>query len=114
MSEKLGPLTYGRPAGMRFLEAPVMLGEERNFSEETAQAIDAEVRSLVDAEHKRARAILTERRAVLDAIAERLLAVETLERAELEKMVGEPLPERRSSLRPKEIRPPEPSAGQLP
>jgi cell division protease FtsH len=91
-----------------------MLGEERNFSEETAQAIDAEVRSLVDAEHKRARAILTERRAVLDAIAERLLAVETLERAELEKMVGEPLPERRSSLRPKEIRPPEPSAGQLP
>ncbi len=114
MSEKLGPLTYGRPAGMRFLEAPVMLGEERNFSEETAQAIDAEVRSLVDAEHKRARAILTERRAVLDAIAERLLAVETLERAELEKMVGEPLPERRSSLRPKEVRPPEPSAGQLP
>jgi cell division protease FtsH len=108
MSEKLGPLTYGRPAGMRFLDAPAMFGEERNFSEETARAIDGEVRSMIDAEHKRARGILTERRAVLDAIARRLLEVETLERTELEKMVGEPLPDRKSGGMAKEIRPPDP------
>lgn len=113
MSEKLGPLTYGRPAGMRFLEAPVMFGEERNFSDETARAIDAEVRAIVDTEHKRARSILTERRAVLDGIAQRLLEVETLERVELERMVGEPLPERRSDGlgRPREVRPPDPPRG---
>jgi cell division protease FtsH len=108
MSEALGPLTYGRPAGMRFLDTPVTMGEERNFSEETARAIDAEVRAIIDAEHKRARAILMERRAVLDAIAGRLLEVETLERTDLEAMVGEPLPERRSdgSLSPRAPQPP--------
>jgi cell division protease FtsH len=109
MSEALGPLTYGRPMGMRYLDAPVSLGEERNFSDETARAIDAEVRAIVEAELKRARAILTERRAVLDAIAEQLLQVETLDRADLERLVGQPLPpaDRRSdgSARPKEIRP---------
>jgi cell division protease FtsH len=93
---------------MRFLDAPAMFGEERNFSEETARAIDGEVRSMIDAEHKRARGILTERRAVLDAIARRLLEVETLERTELEKMVGEPLPDRKSGGMAKEIRPPDP------
>ncbi|NUQ73444.1 MAG: ATP-dependent metallopeptidase FtsH/Yme1/Tma family protein [Polyangiaceae bacterium] len=106
MSEKLGPLTYGRPAGLRFLDAPAMFGEERNFSDETARAIDGEVRSLIDAEHARAKKVLTERREVLDTIAKRLLEVETLERAELEKMVGKPLPERRSGGIAKEIRPP--------
>jgi hypothetical protein len=88
-----------------------MFGEERNFSEETARAIDGEVRSMIETEHKRARAILTERRRVLDEIAKRLLEIETLERTELEKMVGEPLPDRKSGGiggMGKDIRPPDP------
>jgi cell division protease FtsH len=93
---------------MRFLDAPAMFGEERNFSEETARAIDGEVRSMIETEHKRARAILTERRRVLDEIAKRLLEIETLERTELEKMVGEPLPDRKSGGIAKDIRPPDP------
>lgn len=84
MSEKLGALTYGRPMGLRFLDVPVSMGEEKNFSEETARAIDAEVRAIVEHEHKRARLILMERREALMAIAGRLLEIETLERAELE------------------------------
>lgn len=83
MSGRLGPLTFGRPAGARFLDAPVTLGEERNFSEETARAIDAEVRAIIEAQHARAQRILRDRRAVLDRIAERLLERETLERDEL-------------------------------
>ncbi|WP_437875983.1 ATP-dependent zinc metalloprotease FtsH [Sorangium sp. So ce513] len=84
MSDVLGPLTFGRPVGARFLDTPVSLGEERNFSEETARAIDAEVRAAVTAAYERARALLKERLPVLHRIAERLLERETLERAELE------------------------------
>lgn len=53
MSDVLGPLTFGRPVGARFLDSPVSLGEERNFSWETARAIDAEVRAAVTVAHER-------------------------------------------------------------
>ena len=87
MSERLGPVTFGRPAGTRFLDTPVQLGEERTFSEETARAIDAEVRAVLEAEHARALAILRERRDVLTRMAEQLLERETLERSELEALL---------------------------
>src|SRR5262249_55944846 len=90
MSERLGPVTFGRPVGMRFLEMPVSLGEERNFSEETARAIDAEVRSIIEAQHGRARQILEQRREVLEEIAKRLLVEETLEREALEELARPP------------------------
>jgi cell division protease FtsH len=88
MSAKLGPLAYGRPHGARFLEVPVNFGEDRNFSEETAQAIDREVRALVETEYARARAVLASKRGALAGIAARLLVVETLERAELEQLAA--------------------------
>jgi cell division protease FtsH len=91
MSETLGLATYGRTVAPRFLEPG--LGEERDFSEQTAREIDAEVRALVDAEHRRAREVLVERRDVLEAMARRLLEVETLDRPEIEALVGRPLPE---------------------
>ena len=78
----------GRPVGARFLDTPVSLGEERNFSEETARAIDQEVRAIVESGHERARKILEARRDVLETIARRLLVDETLERATLEAMVA--------------------------
>src|SRR4030095_13650273 len=55
MSEKLGAQTFARPVGARFLDTPVSLGEERNFSEETARAIDGEVRAILERERERAR-----------------------------------------------------------
>jgi cell division protease FtsH len=88
MSAKLGPLAYGKLHGARFLELPINLGEDRNFSEETAQAIDREVRALVEAEYARAHAVLADKRSALATIAARLLVVETLERAELEQLAG--------------------------
>jgi cell division protease FtsH len=88
MSERLGPLTYGKPQSARFLDAPVSFGEERNFSEETARAIDQEVRNIVEQEYRRARSVLEQKRAALSAIAERLLNVETLERGELEQLAA--------------------------
>jgi cell division protease FtsH len=88
MSEKLGAVTFGRPVGARFLETPVMLGEERNFSERTAQAIDEEVRLIVESQHERAKEILFRRRKELELIAKELLNRETLEKDELERLLS--------------------------
>ncbi|MEW6434423.1 MAG: ATP-dependent zinc metalloprotease FtsH [Myxococcota bacterium] len=82
MSE-LGAQTFGKPGGGQFLGGPVSF-EERNFSEETAKKIDAEVGKILEAEHKRAKEILLSKRAVLDSIALRLLEKETIDREELE------------------------------
>jgi cell division protease FtsH len=88
MSDKLGPVTYGRPAGPRFLEG--LTGEERNYSEKTAQEIDAEVRAILEDELERAREFLRSRREALLAVAARLLELETLDRAQLEALALPP------------------------
>jgi cell division protease FtsH len=83
MSDKLGPLTFGRAVGSRYLDSPVDL-EERNFSEHTARQIDSEVRAIIDAAHRRALQVLAERRWALEQIATQLLERETLDYADLE------------------------------
>jgi ATP-dependent Zn protease len=65
--------------------------EERNYSEETARAIDAEIRAILEGQHRRATAILTEKREGLERMAGRLIEIETLDRAELESILGEPV-----------------------
>jgi cell division protease FtsH len=89
MSETLGPLTFGRAQQSRFLEGMSM--EERNYSEETARAIDAEVRSIIEGQHRRAREILESQRAVLEDMTGRLLEVETLDRGAIEQILGRPV-----------------------
>jgi cell division protease FtsH len=88
MSDKLGAQTFGRPVGARFLESPVMLGEERNFSDETARAIDAEVRAMIEAQHDRARAIIERKKRLLEAVMDKLLVEETIERSELDALAA--------------------------
>jgi cell division protease FtsH len=87
MSEKLGPITYGRRHG------PVFLGkefaEERNYSEDAARQIDVEIRSLVDDCYSRSREIITQHRDKLDLLAEALLDKETLTQEEVEGLVLE-------------------------
>ena len=86
MSEALGPLTYGSPSGPSYLEGPVSL-VDRNFSEQTGQQIDREVRKIVDDQHARATEIIRERRPLLDALVGRLLVEDTLDQAALEDLV---------------------------
>ena len=86
MSETLGAVSYGEGPEMRWLET--MGGGGRGAqSEETARAIDREVRAILDEAHARARAVLSARHAVLNSIAERLLHDETLEGKELLQLV---------------------------
>ena len=58
----------------------------RDFSEEVAATVDAEVRSLLDDAHREAWEILTRNRAVLDQLAEELLTRETLLEKDLERI----------------------------
>jgi cell division protease FtsH len=88
MSERLGPLTYARDPRARFLAGALEVGESRDVSDETARAIDSEIRALIENEHTRARTMLEEHRANLDRIAHELLTHETLQRAELEALVA--------------------------
>ncbi|MCX7671910.1 MAG: cell division protein FtsH, partial [Anaerolineae bacterium] len=77
MSEVLGPQTFGEKDELVFLGREI--GEQRNYSEEVAEAIDREVRSLVDEAYNRARAIIRTYRHKLDEVARYLLEHETMD-----------------------------------
>ena len=77
MSDKFGPQTFGEKEEMMFLGREI--GEQRNYSEEVAESIDREVRSLVDEAYGRAREILRSHRAKLDEVADYLLDNETMD-----------------------------------
>ena len=84
MSDILGPQTFGEKEELIFLGREI--GEQRNYSEEVAEAIDREVRRLVDEAHERARTIIRTYRHKLDEIARRLIEKETIEAAEFQAM----------------------------
>jgi cell division protease FtsH len=79
MSDKLGPLQYGKP------EAEVFLGRDysknQDLSNEVAAAVDEEVRFLITQAHDQARAILATHEDALHRIAEALLDKETVDAA---------------------------------
>jgi cell division protease FtsH len=89
MSEKLGSVAYERdPRALIAGPAPLPGPRERDFGEATADAIDAEVRTIVDGALERAIRLLRERSDVLERAARRLLEKETLDAAELLQLVG--------------------------
>jgi cell division protease FtsH len=86
MSKVLGPLAYERSQRNAFLENG-MPNARRPISEETARAIDGEVKSLVEAGHQRARAILEINRDLLETLAKQLLEDEVIEGAPLKEQL---------------------------
>jgi len=87
MSKKLGPLTFGRRQGLAYLG--VEGAEERNFSDETARIIDAEVKELVQEGQGRAMEILQRHRQSLDAIAQKLQEKEVIGGEEIKQLMQE-------------------------
>lgn len=85
MSEKLGPLTFGKK------DEEIFLGREiatrRDFGEHVAIEIDQEVRRLVTENYERAKRMLTEHIHILKALAEALLEREVLESLEIDKIM---------------------------
>jgi cell division protease FtsH len=86
MSDKLGPIALGRSSGNMFLGRDIM--SERDFSEETAATIDAEVSDLVSSAYNRAKLILTQNRHILDKIAQLLIERETVDAEELQDIIN--------------------------
>ncbi|QSJ16190.1 ATP-dependent zinc metalloprotease FtsH3 [Nostoc sp. UHCC 0702] len=86
MSDRLGPVALGRQQGNMFLGRDIM--SERDFSEETAAAIDEEVRKLVDIAYQRAKDVLVSNRHILDQLAQMLVDKETVDAEELQEILA--------------------------
>ncbi|MDJ0731053.1 MAG: ATP-dependent zinc metalloprotease FtsH3 [Crocosphaera sp.] len=82
MSDRLGPVALGRQNGNVFLGRDI--ASDRDFSNETASAIDEEVRQLVDTAYKRAKDVLESNRHILDTLADMLVEKETVDSDELQ------------------------------
>ncbi|PJA45331.1 cell division protein FtsH [Candidatus Uhrbacteria bacterium CG_4_9_14_3_um_filter_50_9] len=78
MSEKLGPRVFGNAQEMVFLGREIH--EQRNYSEKTAEAIDAEVENFVNSAMETARDIIRKEKLQLDKIAKKLLEDEVIEK----------------------------------
>jgi cell division protease FtsH len=84
MSDTMGPLQFGQQDEMVFLGRE--LAEQRDYSEEVAEAIDHEVRRIVDEAYARARALLSANLQKLHNVARALLDDETLNMEEFEEV----------------------------
>jgi cell division protease FtsH len=85
MSERLGPLTFGKK------DEEIFLGREiatrRDFSEQVAMDIDSEVKRLITENYDRTKQMLTEHMNTLKRLAEALLEKEVLDAPEIDQIV---------------------------
>src|SRR3954452_16809074 len=86
MSDALGPLQYAEPDEEVFLGYSV--NRTRQMSNETAQAIDKEIRKTVEDGYERAKFVLTENKDQLESLAKALLEYETLSGDEIKKVLA--------------------------
>lgn len=85
MSEDLGMVEYGENSEHVFLARDMSRG--RDYSEDTAQKIDREVKRLIDSAYTTAKDLLIKHRDRLDTIAKALLEYETLDRGHIEEIM---------------------------
>lgn len=85
MSDVLGPITFGKKEEAIFLGREI--AQHRDYSEQTAQTIDREVRDIVERNYRRARDIVTSKLNILHELAKALLEYETLDGMEVERIV---------------------------
>ena len=86
MSDALGPLQYADPDEEVFLGYSV--NRTRQMSNETAQAIDTEIRKIVEGGYTRAKHLLDEHRDQLETLAQALLEYETLSGEEIKTLMA--------------------------
>jgi cell division protease FtsH len=86
MSEALGPLAFGKKEEQIFLGREI--SSHQDYSEQTAMAIDSEVRRIVTEQYQRAKQILLDNQDSLTRLSEALLEYETLDGAEINTILG--------------------------
>ncbi|MEA3328622.1 MAG: ATP-dependent zinc metalloprotease FtsH [Candidatus Omnitrophota bacterium] len=85
MSEKLGHIRFGKSRQEIFLGRDI--GEEKNYSEATALAIDQEIRKIVDSCYQQAEGLLLKHKDELKLLADTLLVKEVLDGQEVARIV---------------------------
>ncbi|GAC1508008.1 MAG: ATP-dependent zinc metalloprotease FtsH [Chloroflexota bacterium] len=86
MSDKLGPVAFGKKDELVFLGREI--GEQRNYSEAVAQEIDNEVRNLINAAYNTARELLIKHKDKLITVSEKLISEETIEGPSFDDLMG--------------------------
>jgi cell division protease FtsH len=103
MSEKLGPITYGKKEEQIFLGREI--AQHRDFSEATAVEIDAEVRRIIEESHTIVIKLLTDNIDTLKRLAENLLERESLDTDDVNAIVSgktlepKPVPEENPAVK---------------
>ncbi len=101
MSEALGMVEYGENNEHVFLARD--MGSKRNYSEDTAQKIDKEIKSLIDNAYNRAKEFLIKHRPEMETLAKALLEYETLDGVHVREIM-----EHGRMLNPPRTKPPTP------
>ena len=86
MSDKLGPLTFGKTEELIFLGREITA--EKNYSEKTAELIDAEVERFIQNAIKQAEKIIKDHKNQMELLVKTLLEKEVIEKEEFEKLLG--------------------------
>jgi len=85
LSDRLGPLTYSEDEGEIFLGRSVT--QHKQVSDDTANAIDEEVRCIIDNNYKRAQKILKDKVDILHAMAKALIKYETIDQGQIKEIM---------------------------
>ncbi len=92
LSSKMGPMLYAEEDGEVFLGRS--MSKSKNMSDDTARAIDAEIKSIIDRNYERAEKILEENRDVLETMKDCLMKYETIDAKQIDDLMArkEPRP----------------------
>jgi hypothetical protein len=107
MSEALGLATFEGPVQFLFLNVPSLA--QREYSEETARRIDAEIEQLLSRAHERVQQTLGVKRATLEALAKCLIEREVVDRAALTELIADTESAPQSRMLERRLRPGQPS-----
>ncbi|MEK7307843.1 MAG: ATP-dependent zinc metalloprotease FtsH, partial [Nitrospirota bacterium] len=82
MSERLGPVTFGKKEELIFLGREI--AQHKDYSEKTAEAIDEEIRKIINERYEYSKRLLADNRALLEKLAVTLLEKETIDGVEID------------------------------
>ena len=88
LSERLGPLMYGQDNEQPFLGHSMGMKKNDSIADSTAEAIDQEVRALIERNYARTVKLLSENVDILHAMAEILIKYETIDTAQVEQLMN--------------------------
>lgn len=86
MSERMGPLTFGKRQEHVFLGREI--AKHRDYSDKTAEEIDEETKRIVTEAYHETKELVQKHRQILDALAKALLERETLEANEIDEIIS--------------------------